>query len=506
MLKIKLNELLIPGICGLIAVLISVSLYADLTGRSGSSTEEAVGFITYRYRVAQRRYASRVIWEDVEQKDRVFNQDSIRTDDRSEAIITLSDGAKIEMDPQSMIVLIVRDKETIIETKEGSVLVRDAAGVQLKADIDGKATILRPEGDVRFTLHGPFLEVQGSATREDGSRIKGTTQIRDQKATEMQNPFRMDAPEDNFRTFVTDSAEISFAWDGPPGQHTLEISNDRNGRDVIRTEKTRGNASVRLPEGIYYWRLKANDQTSPVHKFRIIKKIGIETITPATGSFIRLSEAAPYVPLRWTDSRLAVRYRVRVSHKADLSEPLIEKDLLRTGFSAPLGAGKYYWKVEAVGALNGSNTETAVQEFTVEDTRNSRKEEKPATNDPQKDKATADINQEEKPTIVPPALLFPANGQQLDMALLDAIPFQWRSVPDAERYTIVLYNGTGGRTEVFRTETTQPAFALRDLSVLDTGTFYWEVEARGKGLSAKSQGVFTIVLSAQPDKPTLRPQ
>lgn len=503
--KIKLNEILIPGICGLIAVIISVSLYADLTGRSGSSTEEAVGFITYRYRVAQRRYASRVIWEDVEQKDRVFNQDSIRTDDRSEAIITLSDGAKIEMDPQSMIVLIVRDKETVIETKQGSVLVRDAAGVRLQADIDGKSTIVRPQGDMRFTLHDPYIEVQGPALREDGSRIDGTTQIRDQKASQIQNPFRMDTPVDNFRAFVTDSADIAFSWVGPPGDHLLEISADRNGQEVIRKEKTRSNASVTLPEGIYYWRLKANDQVSPVHKFRIIKRIGIETLTPAPGAIIRLSDAAPYVPLRWTESRLAVRYRVRVSHKADLSEPLIEKDLLRTGFSAPLSVGKYYWKVEAVGALNGSNSETTLQEFSVEDLRNSQAQEKKSEDVKPKDTET---NSEagNKSTITQPVLIFPFNGQQLDMAALDVIPFQWRAVPDAERYTLVLYNGSAGRTEIFRTETTQPGFALRDLSVLDTGLFYWEVEARGKSQSAKSQGAFTIILSAQPDKPTLRPQ
>ncbi|MCE9598954.1 MAG: hypothetical protein K8S54_13390 [Spirochaetia bacterium] len=504
MLKIKLNEILIPGLCGLLAVVISVSLYADLTGRSGSSTEEAVGFITYRYRVAQRRYASRVIWEDVEQKDRVFNQDSIRTDDRSEAIITLSDGAKIEMDPQSMIVLIVRDKETVIETKQGSVLVRDAAGVLLKADINGKSTIVRPEGDVRFTLQDPVIEVQGTAIREDGKRMSGRTQIRDQLLTEIKNPFRMDAPVDNFRVFVADSAEIGFSWDGPQGQHTLEISNDRDVNDVIRTEHTRGNTTVKLPEGIYYWRLKAQDQVSPVHKFRIIRKIGIECMTPFPGANIKLSDSAPYVPLRWTESRLAVRYRVRVSHKADLSEPLIEKDLLRTGFSAPLVAGKYFWKVEAVGALMGSNTETVLQEFTVEDARKPDREAKV------EEKAAQEVKTEttrsDKPVVVPPVLIFPGSGQQLDMAALDAIPFQWRAVPDAERYVIVLYNGTAGRTEVFRTETTQPGFMLRDLSVLDTGTFYWEVEVRSKGQSAKSQSAFTIVLSAQPDKPTLRQQ
>ena len=88
----------------------SYYLYLDFNAKPGLRGAEKQGFITFKYKVAQRKFPSRMIWEDVEQMLPIYNKDSIRTDVLSEAIVTLNNGVKIELDPDSMFVLNIHDK------------------------------------------------------------------------------------------------------------------------------------------------------------------------------------------------------------------------------------------------------------------------------------------------------------------------------------------------------------------------------------------------------------
>jgi hypothetical protein len=149
-------------ICGIVLIVVSISLFQDLTGRS-KSEGEVIGFITYRYRVAQRRAASRVVWEDAEQKDSVYNQDTIRTDEKSEALVTLRNGTMIELDPQSMVVLSMRNDAGEIKLAQGSVVLRKPTSEdRLTFEQGGKTEFIKPTGELRLTLNGKSAEASGS--------------------------------------------------------------------------------------------------------------------------------------------------------------------------------------------------------------------------------------------------------------------------------------------------------------------------------------------------------
>ncbi len=62
-----------------------------------------------------------MIRQDVEQNFPIFNQDSVRTDELSEAIVTLKSGTKFELDPRSMIVIHLKEGDELLKLEEGSV-------------------------------------------------------------------------------------------------------------------------------------------------------------------------------------------------------------------------------------------------------------------------------------------------------------------------------------------------------------------------------------------------
>jgi len=453
--KPKLNEVLVPAICAVLGLAAAFSLYGDLTGRTGSGSGIAVGDISYRYRVAQRRYASRVVWEDVEQKENVYNQDSIRTDDRSEATVTLGDGTKIELDPQSMIVLHISDKENSVEVAQGSVLVRDPGKVQLLSRIEGVLRAIKPEGELRMSLRPEGVELRGDFSKDSTSQKKAHILFRENGMKDLKSGFQLLSPADNTREFVDATGqEISFAWNGPEGAHTFEISEDRSFSSLTHTESIREKARATLAEGIYYWRVKSGQDTSPVYKFRIVHRIPVRTLSPGDGEIIKLVEVAPLVALRWTESKLALQYHVRISGNRDLKNPIVEKDLFRNGLSLSLPAGTYYWRIDAAGALPGSDSISPIATFSVEDARQNapvRKPDKSETTELAPNSATKDV------ALAQPLPLSPWNGQQVDMATTEVLTFAWKPVPGAERYTLVLRRGPGG-PEAFRTETNSPFF------------------------------------------------
>src|SRR4030042_2611749 len=88
----------VVGFSFIIISVCSALLYADFTHKIEAGGAKQIGTVTYKREVAQRKYVSQVVWEDVEQNTPVYNNDSIRTADLSEAIVNLSDGTRINID------------------------------------------------------------------------------------------------------------------------------------------------------------------------------------------------------------------------------------------------------------------------------------------------------------------------------------------------------------------------------------------------------------------------
>jgi hypothetical protein len=91
-----------------------------------------------------------------------------------------------------------------------------------------------------------------------------------------------------------------------------------------------------------------------------------------------------------------------------------------------------------------------------------------------------------------PVLMRPASGFVFteDIIIRERqIAFSWNAVPGASGYVFILYQVEGdGRRELFRLSQSETSFTIRDLSVLDAGTFVWRVEPRSRIAEQESEG------------------
>jgi hypothetical protein len=115
-------------------------------------------------------------------------------------------------------------------------------------------------------------------------------------------------------------------------------------------------------------------------------------------------------------------------------------------------------------------------------------------------------------TLLPAArLLLPQNGHRIGPDQLResaVVTFTWNAVPGANAYNLVLYREAGGRRQLIRRwESSAAASQALELSLLENGSFIWQVEAlrlavdgsiEQRGTAAENR--FTMDLPALPRK------
>src|SRR6056297_428017 len=118
------KEIMPPVVLGVAAIVFALLLYHDMSASIDASGEKRIGEIQFASRTAQRKYANQVIWERVNSNTPVFNGDSIRTADLSEAVIKLRDGTEISLHENSMVLLSVTERKMAVDFTRGSMTAR----------------------------------------------------------------------------------------------------------------------------------------------------------------------------------------------------------------------------------------------------------------------------------------------------------------------------------------------------------------------------------------------
>ena len=73
------KDFFVVCISGAIIAVCAYLLYLDLNSHIIRDDKSAVAFITFRKKIAQRRYSDNSVWEELSNHSPLFNYDSIRT-------------------------------------------------------------------------------------------------------------------------------------------------------------------------------------------------------------------------------------------------------------------------------------------------------------------------------------------------------------------------------------------------------------------------------------------
>jgi hypothetical protein len=536
--KFNLKDYFVFFVCICVLAVSSYYLYLDFNSKPGIRGGEKQGYITFKYKVAQRKFPSRMIWEDVEQMLPIYNHDSIRTDSLSEAIVTLDNGVKIELDPDSMFVLNIQDKIVNVMLEKGSVLLSTTKALSNPNEFflnykNTKLSFQENNGQFKVLENQDSLEIVSS---KGGTVIaNGTSKetiFEKQKAKFEFATGKLDKvdlgnfdmqPAHNTRYFTDENVkEVLFEWKSKSGDEIqIDICQDRLFQEKVLSFKSKENRLAKeFTEGIYYWKLKSADgDVSETRKFRIIKNPPLKLIAPSENLQIKTKTGERLVNFIWSKRELALSYHFEISNDPSFKNLLVARNVFKTKISVPLGLGKYYWRIRSVDSIPGANSKTGIYTFTIEkeetleQSSNSieeeipKAEEKPLpiadnSNKPLEE-APLKIKESPQNKIANPTLLFPRNNSVVDMNKLDSIPFKWSTVAGAKSYSLKFMHQSSGEI-LLQKDTVAPNYNFTQLDKLDVGNFSWTVEAI-PGLETAEKGIstgkFSITLGEQPAAP-----
>ena len=498
-MKFLTNDTLFTGISVIIITTFSVLLYADFNKKIDAGNVRQIGTITFKREVAQRKYQAQVVWEGIEQNYPVYNNDSIRTSDLSEAVIHLLDGTDINIEENSMIMLSTLENAININFEQGSISANrsgvqgtDIAAINIKSQ---DATVSIDKSNIQLTqLENRELDLtvsDGTAKVKSGT---GETLIKtnekavissDRKETTvLQLKFNLNEPAPN-RYYITEDqrSEVSFAW-GLTGNFkniTWEISKDRSFKKILSSQKAlaQNTAKINLEAGVYYWRISALNEDnkqiefSETGKFNLVYRKPVKLISPQSNEIIKHSVSQNSVSFKWSEDTLASDYILEISQDKDfntfinkINTPL--KNITIDNFNQ----GAYFWRVNSNINIGG---EQIVKTGSV-----------------------SLFNIEKLKVINPPVLISPGKGEKIDVSVVKSkgLVLSWNNDPSFSSYEVEI-----ARDAEFKSEVAEQHRKVNFAEIkkeMPAGKYFWRVEGligSGETVPYSNTGEFEIVIN-----------
>ncbi len=369
-------------------------LYEDIMDRSGIGKTKLIGEITAKHKTTERKFSSQVVWDEIYKGSSLYNYDTIRTAERSEATIRLIDGTVITLNENSMILLSLSEKELDIKFIQGTMSASQSAVKGSKAQ-----EVNIESGDTKISLSNSDVSLsqdrdnqiqmtvnRGKATLQSGGQEKvinenqniltGKDSIRVYDLT-----IKLVSPDPNI--YIPSTLPMTLvpcSWEQPRGDYEtyLEIAaNPAVSDPFIRVKSNRTNAAVRLNDGVYYWRVTATNkatkkiESSEIRKFSIVNDKPVALISPANKSEIKYRDAKPMISFMWSKNESVPRYRLMVSGQPDMTSPAVNTVVEGNKISInTLAQNIYYWKVTNISETDQvrSIAESPVFTFTISKT------------------------------------------------------------------------------------------------------------------------------------------
>ena len=328
-----------------------------------------VGEVEYKYHQVQRKFSDRMLWEDIDSKSPIYAYDWVMTKDKSDARITLNNGMKVDMDPESMVEidesrdgvgLTLRDgtiradtrgaKKGVITAADGTKIDLEQADAQISAGSQGVSVDVK-SGNATVKTQDKQSKIGAG---EIGSVANGQI-AREKTSILLKSPAQGAIIEDA-------SKPVEFSFEPPAGATDCAIllSAEKSRRSIRTSGRTQ---RVTLPDGSYQWRVTCQQSGQSISSasgaFRLRPAASFAIVSPGRGQVLPANEAEN-VLLRWRGGPV----RLVLSRNADFSSPLKSASVSDQEYATGnLKAGTYYWRI----TLQRDPSQSAQSSFTVSD-------------------------------------------------------------------------------------------------------------------------------------------
>ena len=433
-----------------------------------------------------------------------------------------------------------------VEVGPGTVL--NAAAAE-----DGSIAVQVTKGSAVFVEENQAQTQTQAQTQPQERELEAGTMIAlDNAGVEKKDPAAVVMlPRPNARFLKSDPAPlaVAFSWNrinlDEGNTLKLEIAGNKSfTRDLQVIETPDNAAEAALDAGLWYWRLTYDDAMLSAGQLTVADASGPVPISPVRDRLFSYQTSLPQIRFQWTEVAEATSYLLEVSNNPDFTDPVINKQTAAAYFvDSSLGPGTWYWRVMAAfpPVYEGSSAFSPAASFRIEQTEEPIEPVWPepvAAEVPAEEPVEEPVVEEPPPVVQPPPppvvqpppapkvelppppLAAPANrlpptGSRIGIAELRtqrSIDFKWSAVPGANAYIFTLYQqDSGGRRQIVRVgPENRTSWTLDNVSMLDRGTFVWQVEAvnMGRNGTIGRQGTIgenTFVLDIPlPNRPSVR--
>ncbi len=513
------------GVALLIIGALVYSLYLDRYRRLEAGNAQLIGEMVHHSGSTRRRYADRALWESASTGDSLYDRNLIHTGQDSTSHLRLSDGTRIELGPQTLIVLHLRPAPDrpgpAIELRKGSVRVHR---LRPKSAYRGELIVRHGErsagmknGSVNFQSvsatddagnHTAALRVHPELglvhLYDDGASVDSIGPAEhalllpkesraDRPAVQLLHP-----PQGALLSTAESNLNVTLLWKRNGGEERrggeLKIAKDPGFTNVVRhralspTSVEDGRADVNLSPGVYYWTLAAKNAGDPAVGFFRVQSTTEKHLTNLQPQRVD----AERIAFHWERDPQALYYRLEVFSGDGRS--LLSKKVQSNFATLRLTAGDYSYRVSSRRSPHSGEPglESDAMAF-----RRLEGGDIELQNPPEHRVAGVRAERRRVPTTSRPQtlqLLYPYNGATVDMADVNVVAFHW-SKGRADGVRFRLYDVGNGRALLHEETVNGNRLNFQDLRKLTNGGSYeWELEGYGRAR-------FRISLSVQPDRP-----
>lgn len=496
-LRSRLLDFFVVIIC-LLACYYSLSLFwKELNAFTTRTDITEIAEIQYKYKVAQRKFNDRVVWERVQQHSPIYNADTIRTADGALATVSFHNKEKtvLELSESTMIQIFVsEDGEISVSLGSGAIDVQTGdSDSGLKLLLSNGSSVMIKSGthvsaDSKSDTSDNLLVVyngQASLVSTDGEEVlvsEGQSIKQGQGGNSKMLPVTVTSipAKANVLSFDDDEVPVNYNFSVTPDyadqKIIIEISDTPDFSEIKETYVSEKGESlvVQKTSGKFYWRAypEEDKEDAADGSVNIISVPEVILVSPAASSTVTIDKQSPYVTFSWKGNEYVSHYKLEVASDNNFANIVFKAETQSTNIKTDvLKEADYYWRVTPYYDIQnvGYKTQTNYSLFTV-----SKESE-----------------------FKSPLLSYPVNNTVVNIQAQDsALSFVWKSsVPDAAYKVLVSKSKDFSNIDFIENTEYNRFVKTVNTKTMSEGTYYWKVVRNSpteKHASESNVGSFVV--------------
>lgn len=365
-----------------------------------NTTDKPIAFVGPIVNEVLKRPADRLLWQNAETNEPLFNGEAIRTPaDANAKVLFEGSGRVLDIEPGSLIVIQKNEGQIALELMEGSIQVAknqnayQNSNLVLKSEngqIDLSQATASLSKNSKTGLSLEVLEGTASVNTRDGKKQLIKTgeagQLNQSGVNFKQNQIKLLKPQ-KFVDINADTLDpVEFSWSGIPEKTNVGVwlGAKRNQlKEMLQTTDT----STKLELNVntkYFWKVVVYDHQKQIlgesltsqfeTRLDISKNASLENLTPQfpkNKSKVAIDKIPQNISFKWSSNGKDTKIKFVLSKNADLSNPLPTKQPGQEKFlDASVEPGIYFWQISSTKTLaNGqvvsASAPSAIQQVEI---------------------------------------------------------------------------------------------------------------------------------------------